>query len=410
MKNSTTQVVIKLMLVLKMVLLASNSIAETSRAGADISASVTDNKENIHAVMSEFSVHLLDLETFTLSRDKFNDPKNSPLITEHLKKMIELSKKVSHTDKVQNNMGLKFSRDLLEQHLTETERVFRLGNREYAHWMINTTVNICLSCHTQMPGIERHFDTLGAKEKKISPFEQAELFFTFRSFDKAIEIYDDLIKGYPKNGIKIDKLETAIRRKLSYYVRVKQSPEDAINSLKKNILNKNLPLVVRKTLNNWSVDLKSWNKIPTPNIKSATEDEIRIFVKKLIGNEMDSKLTFNNEKMTGFLRVSGFLYQYLSENTKNNFTGEILYWLALSDRRLSNDLFYSLADIYLKECIRDYSKLPIAKKCFDEYKDGILFSYTGSSGTNIPADVQAELKGLEDLITPTKGTNATESK
>jgi hypothetical protein len=151
------------------------------------------------------------------------------------------------------------------------------------------------------------------------------------------------------------------------------------------------------------VDLKGWNKIPTPDIKTASEEQVRSFVKKLIGSELNSKLTFNNEKMVGFLRASGFLYQYLGQNEKTDFTGEILYWLALADRRLSNDLFYSLADIYLKDCVREYSKLPIAKKCFDEYKDGILFSYTGSSGTNIPDDVQAELKGLEELITPKPG-------
>lgn len=207
-----------------------------------------------------------------------------------------------------------------------------------------------------------------------------------------------IIKNYPSNGVKIDQVETSIRRKLAYFVRIKQDPEAGIKSLKMNGLNKNLPLVIRKNINDWISQLKSWKKVTTPSVETATEEEVRKFVNQLMGPDLNGKSGFTHERLISYLRVSGFLYTYLGKHKQTEFTGEVLYWLALCDRHLSNDLFYSLSDIYLKDCVRDFSKSPIARKCFDEYKEGVVFSYTGSAGTSIPPEVSAELKELEKLL------------
>ncbi|WP_455202270.1 hypothetical protein, partial [Kaarinaea lacus] len=65
------------------------------------------------------------------------------------------------------------------------------------------------------------------------------------------------------------------------------------------------------------------------------------------------------------------------------------------DRSINYSFYYSLADMYLKECMLQYTSHPYAKKCYEEYESYIVFSYSGSRGTDIPDDVAQELKALK---------------
>jgi hypothetical protein len=50
--------------------------------------------------------------------------------------------------------------------------------------------------------------------------------------------------------------------------------------------------------------------------------------------------------------------------------------------------------MYLKECMLQYTSHPYAKKCFEEYEAYVTISYSGSRGTDIPDEIQDELKAL----------------
>ena len=102
--------------------------------------------------------------------------------------------------------------------------------------------------------------------------------------------------------------------------------------------------------------------------------------------------------LVNYLRVSGILNEYLLTHPNTKVEPEILYWLAICDRSISNNFFFSLADMYLKECITRYPSAPIAKKCFTEYETQTTLGYTGSSGIHVPPEVKAELKRLKDLV------------
>jgi hypothetical protein len=64
------------------------------------------------------------------------------------------------------------------------------------------------------------------------------------------------------------------------------------------------------------------------------------------------------------------------------------------------DLFYSLADGYLKTCMDEWPQLPQAKKCFREYEAFIEFAYSGSGGTHLPEEVKAELDAYRKRLKP----------
>ena len=77
---------------------------------------------------------------------------------------------------------------------------------------------------------------------------------------------------------------------------------------------------------------------------------------------------------------------------------EVLYWLAVVDREMTNSIFYSFADLYLKECMLKFPESGTAMKCYKEYESEMIFGYTGSAGTNIPREVLEDLKYLKTFV------------
>ena len=108
----------------------------------------------------------------------------------------------------------------------------------------------------------------------------------------------------------------------------------------------------------------------------------------------------DSPKLVAFLKTSSVLYEYLQTHPKSAIVPDILYWLSICDRAVNNDFFFSLADLYLRECILSYPTNPVAKKCFKEYETETNAAYTGSGGTHIPAEVKLELSRLKELVDP----------
>jgi hypothetical protein len=138
------------------------------------------------------------------------------------------------------------------------------------------------------------------------------------------------------------------------------------------------------------------------NPKKVTPSELRKFAQDMLETpELTENLSVNPEAAK-YLILSGILFEYLSTHEDSSFTPEVLYWLGRVDRTLNNTFFYSLADMYLKECILKYSQSKVAEKCYNEYELNMVLAYSGSGGTNLPYDVQQELASLKLLVKPKK--------
>jgi hypothetical protein len=99
-----------------------------------------------------------------------------------------------------------------------------------------------------------------------------------------------------------------------------------------------------------------------------------------------------------YLHLREELHRLLATAPAGPAQGELYYWLSFSERAVGYSFFYSLADGYLKACMDEWSLLPIAKRCYREYQSFVEFTFTGSSGTDIPADVRAELESYRRKV------------
>jgi hypothetical protein len=354
---------------------------------------------NTRALMDLFFAEILALEKYFVSESKFIDPKNAPEITAHLKRFSELAKDAVHDPQLAQE-NFRFSRQVLQDHIAETERVYRLGNKYYARWMMNSTLSVCMSCHTQLPTASRRFEQLGAATVFPSQFEKAEFLFATRAFDKGSEIYNNIIIGYPANKVPIDQVDKAMERQLAYFTRIKRSPTEGIAVLEKYQKAKNLPPYLQKNIAAWIEQFKTWKKEGDGiDPKTASDEQVLSFAKKNLKSELTpTMMKAANPLLVTYLRISGILYEYLQTHPNSKAKPQVLYWLAICDRALNNNFFYSLADMYLRECIVQYPADTIAKKCYKEYEAETILGYSGSSGTHLPPDVRSDLDNLKKLV------------
>ncbi|MGE0633186.1 MAG: hypothetical protein AB7O96_12300 [Pseudobdellovibrionaceae bacterium] len=118
---------------------------------SNVGASAAETKNaNIKTVMNDLFVHLAALKKFIISEETFNDPKNELEITTHLQELEKAAKQTAHVPLLKQE-NFKFSQQVLKTQISEASRIFRLGNKPYARWMINSTISVCTSCHSQLP-------------------------------------------------------------------------------------------------------------------------------------------------------------------------------------------------------------------------------------------------------------------
>jgi len=352
----------------------------------------------VKPLMHQMYNEIFILKPYLVSEEAFNNPKNAEKIDKSLKKMIDISKSINHEMKIKRS-GFEVSGKVLAQQLNEAEQIFKAGNKDYALWMLKSTLSVCMNCHTQVPSVSTQFSTLNQGHILTNPFEEAEFLFVIRNFDEAMKLYQQALDGYPKNTVTVDSLEKALGRQLFYYVRVKRSMEELAKVLEADMKNPELPKSLRKKMEGLKVAALKMKGEPYPTFTRKQEAGLRKYVETTLKEELAGRFSFDNPlRELQYLKVSSVLYEHLEKNPDSQLKPDILYWLSFCEARYSYKLSYSMPELYLKQCVLEFPQNPVAKKCLAEYQELVTMSYTGTSGTHIPSEVAKELKSLQDLI------------
>jgi hypothetical protein len=359
------------------------------------------DKAPLKSLMHQFLNRLEALRPYMGSPEKFSDPKNKKIILQEITALARLSKKADHNELLKN-LNFSFSKGLLQNHLEETKKTFASGNKDYARWMLTSTTTACLACHSQLPDDQRNKWIGGgwsALTTKAVTFEDAQFAFATHRFDEGIEVYRKLVAEFPGNGLKINQLEASIRRIVAYWARIKRDPFAAQKELAILLGQERVPEFIKKDIKAWIDAFKAWQKEPEIDVKKISEVDLSQFADTQMEKaKWEGGVDASDPRMVTHLRLSGILYEYLYFHPKSQITPKILYWLGVAESRLSNSFFFSLGDLYFKECMTSFSTNPIAKKCFEEYEDGLLVSYTGSRGTDIPSGIKKEMNKYKKKV------------
>jgi hypothetical protein len=175
--------------------------------------------------------------------------------------------------------------------------------------------------------------------------------------------------------------------------------EELIKSLDLDLKNAKLPKGFRQKLEDLKIAANKMKKEDYPTFSGSQDAEVRKYVESNLKEELAGHFSINNpERQIQFMKISSVLYEYLQANPGTHLKPDILYWLSFCEARYSHQLSYSMPELYLKQCVLEFPKNPVAKKCLSEYQELVTMAYTGTSGTHIPAEVAKELKSMEELV------------
>ena len=356
-----------------------------------------DEKLRINATMTQIGNTITDLFPIFLNEINFNNPENEKLINDDINRIVSAIKTAeSHFN--QGSKPSQISYDILYENLLETQQAMEAGNKNYAQNLLIEVVSICTSCHTQDNKQRTLFRGKG-RDAFTSDFEYAEFNFLTRNYEAAIEYYDRYLKS--PYALKPERIIfTSAKKLLTIYAQVLNDPGRGAMHFKKLLKSNYLTPLVEKNAKEWIKGLEELQANEASKVKEVTFEELDKYVHQYLGplDSPGSAIVPTNKQKVYHLWLQGQLYRYFASEPAPETVPLLLYWLSINDRATNYSFYYSLADLYLKECMLKHTQHYMAKQCFDEYNEYVVFSYSGSLGTEIPEDEQRELKRLRDIV------------
>ncbi len=357
-------------------------ISATSRAEVPIN----NNMRVIAETMRE-------LLTTALSEESFADKKQAGDIQKRLillEKLFVANK--AHFDERSGDWRLNHR--TMVGLVSQARRASLAGNKEVARQMVKAIPGLCLSCHGQDHLQAKVF--AGQLPEAVGPLARAEFALaTRRPLDAERYLGEFLAQKNlsPSNREAIG----ALRGELQVQI-VLARPKDKVHSWLKQrtgMFKRNPE--ISTLLKGWLAGLaKAELALPRP-LKDVSE--VPAALQRGLGTaEPELGLLADAEEEIVFLYLREELHRLLSAAKPGPQHADLYFWLSFSERAVGYNFFYSLSDGYLRACMDEWALVPTAKKCYREYKAFVEFAYTGSSGTDIPADVRAELESYRRKV------------
>ena len=360
---------------------ATNNVIEKSSAAS------------LNEVMAKIGHTMEQLFPVVFDDKKFEQAAKQPQIMGEVKKLNTLFKEARpHFDMKSPTYRISF--DVIKSQLSEAETALKYNNYNHAKNILREFVSICTSCHTQDTQMRTLFNDVGRSHFETD-LQFAEFNYMTRNYDTAIKYYDMYLEK--THDISEIELMTVMKRMLTIYTQVYNNPHEALDHLSKLENYPKHTKFTKKNLDEWIKGLKDLEKQHVSKISAPDMKQLQVYVDEILGPLHEPGVAEFPSKKEKVARVwlRGRLYHYLNSQPPKDEIPVVLYWLAIIDRSVDYSFYYSLADRYLKECMLQYTSHPYAEKCYKEYEAYVTFSYSGSRGTDIPEDVQRELKALK---------------
>jgi hypothetical protein len=350
--------------------------------------------------MNNISGIIRGLGPYIASEQEFTNEKNKSFIQKNLTELTDLFKNLK-AHPVINTLGLSINQKVMTEQLQQTVTLFTTDKRSQARAKFNASLNLCVSCHMQSPGqsLAKLFQDKDIKKMKINKFEKVELYYISRDYEKAMSLYDQFLMKSKKTDDD-EFIYKALERELIYYVKIKKNFAEGKAQFDKYLKAKILNEKVTDEIKEWSRTLGEKSLWDGFNPATVKEEEMEKFMKGFIADDEQGPIfTMTNSSEVYDLNLSSILMDYYNAYPDTKLGGRILYWLAILDKRINDDLFFSLGDFYLLSCMEKFSKDPVARECYDTYEKDLELNYLSKDKTKtFPPEIIERLNNLKKMI------------
>lgn len=346
----------------------------------------------IRPEMQKFYGLVEKIQKYAFDKNEYLKKSNEAEIAEALRQFNETLLKIK-SDKIGSEDDMKFRLELLKDSLQEAQLAFQDATKDYSYWALKSSLNQCYSCHTQksLMGTGFRFSNPGKK----SDYLRGEFLYLVRNYSESIPLFESVVQKYPK-GSSVEEVENSVQKIIFYYVRVRKDDVETIKQIDRLAQNKKLPFFIQNSFQAWKKYLTVRKYRVSEEQELKTSDDLKEFISSR--NDIAGHYRMANQRFIIDLDTTQKLFELLSTNKDPKLKPWVLYWLAYQEKDFQYTMFDNSSELYLRECIENYSKSDAAKKCLQLFKEMTADSFTGSRGTDIPAAVQKQIEKYEKLI------------
>lgn len=325
---------------------------------------------------------------------KFASPENDKEIKSQLKEIVTISRQLnSDSEMMKMDPSMRLINAQFEEEIIRGLNTFDLGLKDYARFTLKNSTSYCIQCHTRTNlGPAFSGKKLNESLKKMSPIEKGEFLTATRNFDDAMKEFESILTSSPDKA-SFGLWERATRNSLAIAVKYKQDPDLALKVVNQIENAKSAPKYLADYAHFWKESLAQWKKekaIAPNNFKSQVK-----LAQTLVSKGQKKQALNRHAGDIEFLRASAILHRSLGDATTAIQKAEVYWLLGQSYDSLTDLDFWQMTEAFYERCIDAAPKTATAKKCFERYEDQVTLGYTGTAGTDIPAEIQERLKAYK---------------
>jgi len=347
----------------------------------------------IKALMHTFVAEIHTMNPYLSSTKVFSSDAGKKVVAESLERLSQKTK--NPPADLTKSSGFKITFDLLADHVQKTKVIFEKGEMDYARMRVSGITNLCASCHMQNPAFKSGspFAAFNSLADKVT-FDNANFFFLIRRYDLALDQYEKLVRGYPNTPVTTDQISEVFRKRLAIYVRVLRAPKLGVIALREDLKNAKLPSDTRQNVTEWIAAMEKLSAEPR-DISALKTPELVSYVRKKLPFQANRKIPTSDPQLINMLYMSGLLYERLYQEPDGPNTQELLYYLAVCERSLAPVIWYSISEIYLKECVVKFPKKPYSQRCFAAYEEGMRERFMGRV---LPEPIRESIEAMKGYL------------
>ena len=368
------------------------AFAETTPSGSPASAETTAETRSI---MAKIFTSLTSVLPLSLSQDQFALPENRDKILADLKALRDGSTTlVEHTSKFEGSYG--YIAKSMARDLRDIYTWYDRGSTTESRYLLQQVSENCISCHMKLPdpGHAPRMDSFfkNVNVTKLSPPERARMQVALRQFDDALKTWEDMFATWAK-PTELFAMD-ALSEYLKVAIRVKNDPSRALKALTGLTKRTDLPKFMMREANAWKASL---TRLSPEVLKSG--NELARASKIIQSARRTMEYPLDRTGLVDYIVASGMLNRFLNSKTATpDQTSEAYYLLGITESLIGRSTWLTQTDFYLEAAIRAAPRSKHAQLAFDTLEQQVLLEYSGSGGTHIPNDIQANLEELRNMV------------
>lgn len=346
------------------------------------------------ATMADLVSALRVLLPLALSEERFAAPENEPQVARNLAYLRSaagtLERHGRHREATFRALSHGLARDA-----EEIERRYLRGRVEEARFLLGELVDDCVGCHASLPG-DRGSELGRTLFRDVAPDDlvaedRVQLLIATRQFDAAMDTVESLLRSEEVAPAALD-LRGLLGDYLRVAIRVRQQPDRARQALGAFAARPDVPVYLRELLEAWVRALAELD----PDRERG--DELARAQAVLREGQARRRFPADRTGLVHDLVAATLLQRVVGQAPDGSLeAAEAYYLLGLAELRSELSPWRLQGELYLETAIRSAPGSRWAREAFAVLEETTLAGYSGSSGTDLPPDVEAWLGDLRAL-------------